>query len=95
MWEEALRQNTEIAAQFSDPNSGGRNEYLSLEEDYEQATNVFPLPKVPVVIMSAQRPGNDIPDTIAIPPFHSLSDQGAKPPGCNTLGCRITHGTWK
>lgn len=63
MWDEAQRQNTEMAAQFSDPNAGGRNEYLSLETDYEEARNAFPLPKVPVVLISAERPGSDIPDS--------------------------------
>ena len=63
MWDEAQMQNREMTAQFSDPNAGGRNEYLSLEADYEQARNAFPLPKVPVVLISARRPGSDIPDS--------------------------------
>jgi pimeloyl-ACP methyl ester carboxylesterase len=63
MWEEAEKQNAEMAAQFSDPNASGRNEYLSLEADYEQARNAFPSPKVPVVLISALRPGSDIPDS--------------------------------
>ena len=63
MWEEVLRQNTEMAAQFSEPNFRGRNEYLSLKADYEQARNAFPLPKVPVVLISALPPGSDIPDS--------------------------------
>jgi pimeloyl-ACP methyl ester carboxylesterase len=63
MWVEAERQNTEMAEQFGAPNAGGRNEYLSLEADYEQARNSFPLPKVPIILISAQRPGSDIADS--------------------------------
>lgn len=63
MWEEAQKQNMEMAAQFSDPNALGRNEYVSLETDYEQARNAFPLPEVPVALISARRPGSDIPDS--------------------------------
>lgn len=63
MWEEAQKQNREMASQFSDLNALGRNEYLSLEADYEQARNAFPLPEVPVVLISARRPGSDIPDS--------------------------------
>lgn len=63
MWQEAQTQNKEMAAQFSDPNVLGRNEYLSLETDYQQARNAFPLRQVPVVLISSQRPGSDIPDS--------------------------------
>lgn len=58
---EGQKQNRKMAAQCSDPNFGGRNEYPSLETDYLQARNAFLMPEVPVVLISAQRPGNDIP----------------------------------
>lgn len=58
---EGQKRNRKMAAQCGDPNFGGRNEYPSLETDYLQARNAFLMPEVPVVLISAQRPGNDIP----------------------------------
>jgi pimeloyl-ACP methyl ester carboxylesterase len=63
MYAEAEKQNAEMESQFSDPNAVGRGEYLSLETDYQQARDAFPLPNVPLVLISAKRPGAAIPDS--------------------------------